>query len=35
MKDFIEIKIGLESKANKEKLEQSLNNNMNMGNFNI
>jgi hypothetical protein len=24
MKDFIEIKIGLESKANEEKLEQSL-----------
>lgn len=24
MKDFIEIRIGLESKANKEKLEQSV-----------
>lgn len=37
MKDFIEIKIGLESKANKEKLEQSLNDNMGMNsrNFNL
>lgn len=24
MKDFIEIKVGLESKANEEKLEQSI-----------
>jgi hypothetical protein len=24
MKDFIEIRVGLESKANKEKLEQSM-----------
>ena len=33
MKDFIEIKIGLESKANKEKLEQSMSESKGFGNF--
>ena len=33
MKDFIEIRIALESKANKEKLEQSVAESRNFGNF--
>ena len=34
MKDFIEIKTGLESKANKEKLEQSLSGGSGIPDFN-
>lgn len=34
MKDFIEIRIGLESKANEEKLEQSLGSGSGLPKFN-